>query len=56
MPDLASFFDEFVLGPRYPDLVTRVLGSAFRDAADRKDRPTDSWRRLLTTADLLTGN
>lgn len=52
-PDVATFFDDFVLGPNYPDLVTEVLGSGVRDATDRKGRPADSWRRLLEAAGLL---
>ncbi|SNS10905.1 hypothetical protein [Actinoplanes regularis] len=53
-PDLATFFDEYVLGEKYPRLVDVVLGTG---TADRRHPRTgeyvDSWRRLLIAAGLL---
>ncbi|MEV4496647.1 hypothetical protein AB0J84_13185 [Micromonospora arborensis] len=55
-PDLATFFNDWVLGPSYPDLVATVLGPGVRDRRLRKGRHAgeyaDNWRRLLITAGL----
>lgn len=51
--DLATFFDQYVLGENYPRLVATVIGQG---AADRRHRKTgdyvDPWRRLLIAAGL----
>lgn len=55
-PDLATFFDEYVLGEHYPRLVDVVLGAG---TADERHRTTgeylDSWRRLLVASGLARG-
>ncbi|SCG56085.1 hypothetical protein [Micromonospora coxensis] len=55
-PDVATFFDECVLGPRYPELVAVVLGPGVAEQRARKGRHAgeyaDNWRRLLVAADL----
>ncbi|TDB75925.1 hypothetical protein [Micromonospora sp. KC723] len=55
-PDVATFFDEHVLGPRYPDLVATVLGPAAAEERSRRGRHAgeyaDNWRRLLIEAGL----
>ncbi|TDB74005.1 hypothetical protein [Micromonospora sp. KC721] len=55
-PDVATFFDEHVLGPRYPELVAVVLGPAAAEQRLRKGRHAgeyaDNWRRLLIAAGL----
>ncbi|MEU7997009.1 hypothetical protein AB0B83_16945 [Micromonospora sp. NPDC049060] len=57
-PDVATFFDEHVLGPGYPELVAVVLGPGVRDQRLRKGRHAgeyaDNWRRLLIAADLAS--
>ncbi|MFD0899618.1 hypothetical protein [Actinomadura sediminis] len=52
-PDIVEFFDRFVLGPRYPELVERVLGPHAVTERDRKGRHRDSWTRLLEASGLL---
>ncbi|WP_026400784.1 hypothetical protein [Actinomadura rifamycini] len=52
-PNAVEFFDSFVLGPRYPELVEGVLGPRAVTERDRKGRPRDSWTRLLDAAGLL---
>ena len=52
-PSIVEFFDEFVLGPKYPELVAGVLGPKTAEERDRKGRPRDSWMRLLAAAGLL---
>lgn len=52
--DIVAFFDEFVLGERYPRLVEGVLGGHAAAEVDRKGRPRDNWRRLLIASGLLT--
>ena len=55
-PDVATFFDEHVLGPRYPELVATVLGPGVAERRLRTGRHTgeyaDNWRRLLIAAGL----
>ncbi|GAA1641837.1 hypothetical protein [Actinoplanes couchii] len=52
-PDLVTFFDRFVLGERYPELVDLVLGEGTADDLHRKTGEyADPWRRLLIAADL----
>ncbi|SCL64090.1 hypothetical protein GA0070606_3906 [Micromonospora citrea] len=55
-PDVATFFDEHVFGPGYPELVATVLGPGVRDERLRRGRHAgeyaDNWRRLLIAADL----
>lgn len=55
-PDVATFFDEYVLGPRYPELVATVFSPAAVDLRLRKGRHAgeyaDNWRRLLIAAGL----
>jgi hypothetical protein len=50
-------FHEWVLGPRYPKLVSLVLGPGLLDHRIRKGRDrgelTDTWLRLLHRAELL---
>ncbi|WP_433387900.1 hypothetical protein [Micromonospora sp. KLBMP9576] len=57
-PDVATFFDEHVLGPAYPELVAVVLGPGVRDQRLRKGphagEYADNWRRLLIAADLAS--
>ncbi|HWS32229.1 MAG TPA: hypothetical protein VN408_05735 [Actinoplanes sp.] len=52
-PDLVTFLDQWVLGARYPDLVTLYLG---REVLETRHRRTgeygDPWRRLLIAASL----
>ncbi|KUL30028.1 hypothetical protein [Actinoplanes awajinensis] len=48
-PDLVTFVDEFVLGPRYPELI----GAGSMTWLDKKGRYRDSWLRLLGAAGLL---
>ncbi|MFC5751674.1 hypothetical protein [Actinomadura rugatobispora] len=52
-PGIVTFFDEFVLGERYPRLVEVVLGSAPVTRRDRKGRPRDAWMRLLLQSGLV---
>ncbi|MGW0435423.1 hypothetical protein ACWDV4_23145 [Micromonospora sp. NPDC003197] len=58
-PDLVTFFDEFVLGPRYTELVDTILWPGARERRVRKGRfrgqYEDTWLRLLTTAGLVDG-
>jgi len=55
-PDVATFFDEHVLGPRYPELIAAVFGPAAVELRLRKGRHAgeyaDNWRRLLIAAGL----
>ncbi|MER7331170.1 MULTISPECIES: hypothetical protein [unclassified Micromonospora] len=57
-PDVATFFDEHVLGPRYPELTAVVVGPAAPEHRLRKGRHAgeyaDNWRRLLIAAGLST--
>ncbi|MEU4624180.1 hypothetical protein AB0G04_29915 [Actinoplanes sp. NPDC023801] len=56
-PDAVTFFTEWVFGPRYPELVSLVLGPGMLEHRIRKGRDkgelTDAWLRLLQRADLL---
>jgi hypothetical protein len=56
-PDVPTFFSEYVFGPRYPELVRLVLGEMAAEHRIRRGRhkgqPTDSWLRLLQTADIV---
>lgn len=52
-PNVVEFFDRFVLGPRYPELVEGVLGPRAVTERDRKGRHRDSWMRLLEASGLL---
>ncbi|MCM0675853.1 hypothetical protein NCC78_14315 [Micromonospora phytophila] len=56
--DLATFFDEHVFGPGYPELVATVLGPGVRDQRLRTGRHAgeyaDNWRRLLIAAGLAS--
>ena len=55
--DVPAFFNECVFGPRYPELVTLVLGGSAIEHRVRKGpdkgEPADSWLRLLRTAGIL---
>ncbi|MGC4811627.1 hypothetical protein ACLQ29_13980 [Micromonospora sp. DT228] len=55
-PGVDTFFDEHVLGPRYPELTAIVLGPAAPEQRLRKGRHAgeyaDNWRRLLIAAGL----
>ncbi|MGB2568424.1 hypothetical protein ACPFP2_08240 [Micromonospora citrea] len=55
-PDVGTFFDEYVLGPGYPELVAAVFGPAAGELRLRKGRHAgeyaDNWRRLLIAAGL----
>jgi hypothetical protein len=53
-PDIVTFFDEFVLGERYPRLVEVVLGTAPVTRRDRKGRHRDAWMRLLVRSGLVS--
>jgi len=57
-PDVITFFDEFVLGPRYPELVDTILGPGVRAQRVRKGRfqgqYEDTWLRLLVAAGLAS--
>lgn len=48
-----EFFDDFVLGARYPDLMEVVIGRELYDRRDRKGRYLDTWRILLERGALL---
>ena len=51
--DLATFFDQYVLGDRYPRLGDVVLGYGSADERHpRTGEYLDSWRRLLAAAGL----
>ncbi|MFK3981669.1 hypothetical protein ACI2K4_14975 [Micromonospora sp. NPDC050397] len=50
--DIVTFFNEFVLGDKYPFLVETVLGSGARNDRDRNGEYTDTWMRLLVRAGL----
>ncbi len=56
-PDAVTFFAEWVFGPRYPELVSLVLGPGLLEHRIRKGRNkgelTDAWLRLLQRAELL---
>jgi hypothetical protein len=56
-PEAATFFADWVFGPRYPELVTLVLGPGLLEHRIRKGRDrgelTDAWLRLLQRAALL---
>ncbi|XVQ09942.1 hypothetical protein ACQP1W_46755 [Spirillospora sp. CA-255316] len=52
-PGIVTFFDEYVLGERYPRLVEVVLGTAPITRRDRKGRHRDSWMRLLVQSGLV---
>lgn len=56
-PDAVTFFADWVFGPRYPELVTLVLGPGLLEHRIRKGRYkgelTDAWLRLLQRAELL---
>ncbi|GAB2923656.1 hypothetical protein GCM10027280_08430 [Micromonospora polyrhachis] len=58
-PDIVTFFDEFVLGPRYLELVDTVLWPGAREHRVRKGRfrgqYEDTWLRLLVTAGVVDG-
>jgi hypothetical protein len=48
-----EFFDDFVLGARYPELMEVVIGKELYDRRDRKGRYVDTWRTLLEHGALL---
>jgi hypothetical protein len=48
-----EFFDDFVLGARYPELMEVVIGKELYDRRDRKGRYVDTWRTLLERGALL---
>jgi hypothetical protein len=56
-PDAVTFFAEWVFGPRYPELVSLVLGPGLLERRIRKGRNkgelVDAWLRLLQRAELL---
>ncbi|MBB4748652.1 hypothetical protein [Actinoplanes lobatus] len=56
-PDAVTFFADWVFGPRYPELVSLVLGPGLLEHRIRKGRHkgelTDAWLRLLQRAELL---
>ncbi|MEV1331282.1 hypothetical protein AB0J20_17100 [Micromonospora costi] len=55
-PDIATFVNERVLGPGYPELVATVIGPAVPDRRLSSGRHAgeyaDNWRRLLVAAGL----
>ncbi|MEV4754460.1 hypothetical protein AB0J86_04975 [Micromonospora sp. NPDC049559] len=56
--NVATFFNEWVLGADYPELVETVLGAEALDHRIRKGEDageySDTWRRLLVTAGLAS--
>ncbi|MFG1889742.1 hypothetical protein ACGFIR_17960 [Micromonospora sp. NPDC049051] len=56
-PDVVTFFDEYVLGDKYPELVDTILGPGVREQRVRKGRfqgqYADTWLRLLATAGIV---
>ncbi|MEV4199395.1 hypothetical protein [Micromonospora globbae] len=57
-PDIVTFFDEFVLGDKYPQVVDRILGPGVREQRVRKGRfqgqYEDTWLRLLAATGLAS--
>ncbi|WP_157411430.1 MULTISPECIES: hypothetical protein [Actinoplanes] len=56
-PDAVTFFTEWVFGPRYPELVSLVLGPGLLEQRIGKGRHkgelSDAWLRLLQRAELV---
>ncbi|HEX5598535.1 MAG TPA: hypothetical protein VFX61_21330 [Micromonosporaceae bacterium] len=52
--DIATFFNEYVLGEKYPRLVEAVLGTEARNHRNREGEYTDSWMRLLVSGGLAS--
>lgn len=52
-PDVVTFFDQYVFGPRYRDLSSAVLGQGSADLRTKKGGYRDTWMRLLDAAGLL---
>ncbi|MFC7843008.1 hypothetical protein [Streptomyces sp. NPDC057382] len=50
--DIVTFFDRFVLGPAYPQLVAAMIGPGAVTQRDRRGRYRDRWLRLLTESGL----
>ncbi|MGK5521828.1 hypothetical protein ACSNN9_21080 [Micromonospora sp. URMC 107] len=57
-PDVVTFFDEYVLGDKYPQVVDTILGPGVRKQRVRKGRfqgqYADTWLRLLVTAGIVS--
>ncbi|WP_091627532.1 hypothetical protein [Micromonospora peucetia] len=57
-PDIVTFFDEYVLGEKYPQMVDTILGPGVREQRVRKGRfqgqYADTWLRLLVTAGIVS--
>lgn len=57
-PDIITFFDEFVLGDKYPQVVDTILGPGVRQQRVREGRfqgqYADTWLRLLVAAGLAS--
>lgn len=56
-PDVPTFFNDFVFGPRYPELVTTVLGAGSLThrvgKGPDKGELSDTWLRLLQAAGVV---
>ncbi|WP_198668405.1 hypothetical protein [Streptomyces triticisoli] len=50
--DIVTFFDRFVLGPAYPQLVAAMIGPGIVTDRDRRGRYRDRWFRLLVESGL----
>ncbi|MEU1466558.1 hypothetical protein ABZ467_39535 [Streptomyces sp. NPDC005727] len=50
--DIVTFFDRFVLGPAYPQLVAAMIGPGIVTYRDRRGRYRDRWLRLLVESGL----
>lgn len=53
-PDVVTFFDQYVLGEKYPQLVAAVIGPGMAGARTKKGAYQDTWMRLLAAAGLLS--
>lgn len=54
--DVVTFFDRFVLGPAYPQLVAAMIGPGIVTNRDRRGRYRDRWLRLLVESGLATAD
>ncbi|MFJ5561688.1 hypothetical protein ACIQCD_30800 [Streptomyces sp. NPDC093250] len=54
--DIVTFFDRFVLGPAYPQLVAAMIGPGIVTERDRRGRYRDRWLRLLVESGLATAD
>lgn len=54
--DIVTFFDRFVLGPAYPQLVAALIGPGIVTDRDRRGRYRDRWLQLLVESGLATAD